>query len=97
MDESKQVTFGAEVRTLVFALLVTALIWVWAEGQSVSGIAVPERVALPDGSSGDLELDSPELSDHTASAVLRFEGATLALDAATSLRGAIARTIRAHC
>ncbi len=88
MDESKQVTFGAEVRTLVFALLVTALIWVWAEGQSVSGIAVPVRVALPDGSSGDLELDSPELSDHTASAVLRFEGATLALDAATSLRGA---------
>lgn len=88
MANSGASNFFAEFRTIVFATIVTALIWIWAEGESVSSLSVPIRITVPDGRTSDLVLNSPGLVDHSMNVVLRFEGSTLSVDSATALRGA---------
>jgi hypothetical protein len=77
----------AEARTILFATFVTGLIWIWAEGESVTSIAVPVRVLLPDGRTTDLELNAPDFQDHSTNVMLRLEGSRLSVDAAAALRG----------
>lgn len=82
-------SWWSEFRTVLLATLVTALIWIWAEGESVSRLSVPVRVAMPDGraGAGNIIVDSPMLDDQSMQVVLRFEGSTLSLDQAATLRG----------
>lgn len=90
MARSASSSFFAELRTIALATALTALVWVWAEGESVTKVSVPVRLVFPSESGSDLLLrPSNGASEWPGSAMLRFEGPTLAVDAAAALRGAV--------
>lgn len=81
----------SEIQTIAVALVVTLLIWLWAEGQNVSRRPLSVQVLLPELAGNDLLLQSRDGDGQTLEATARlvFEGSSASLDRAEDLRGSV--------
>src|SRR6185503_14008681 len=80
---------GARIRTILLVTIVTLLIWVWAEGESLTTQTLNPRISFvgptPTGSPGD---EAPELIVRPTTEAwrgtvrIRLEGSTIAIKAA---------------
>lgn len=81
----------SEVQTVAIAVVVSLLIWLWAEGQNVTRKPLSVQVILPELAGSDLLLDAREGSAAGFEGAVRlvFEGSTAALERVEDLRGSI--------
>lgn len=73
-----------QLKTFGLVTFIAALIWIWAEGESVSSVVVNPRVAFAQDE-GDLEIAADE--NWRATVRLRLEGSTVAIKQAERVLG----------